>query len=67
MARKSLSGFAQNVEMNASNLGSVPEGPLPVAVTTSPSPLGAPRRRSNHTRHPTTGQYIRGSKGRFGV
>jgi hypothetical protein len=53
--------------MNASKPAvSVPEGPLPAAVATSPSPLAAPRRRSNHTRHPSTGQYIKGSKGRFG-
>jgi hypothetical protein len=37
------------------------EGQAPV-----PGLANAPQRRSNHTRHPSTGKFIKGSKGRFG-
>lgn len=65
MAKLSPFGSVPNAGMNGFN--PVPEGQPLVAAATSPSPLGAPRRRSNHTRHPTTGKFIKGSKGRFGV
>jgi hypothetical protein len=48
--------------MHAARPLGAPEGQAPVLGLAN-----APQRRSNHTRHPSTGKYIKGSKGRFGA